>query len=188
MSKGKCVIFSAPSGSGKTTLVKHLIQYKELNLEFSVSATTRSPRDNEKHGIDYLFLSKKEFLDNIKNKKFLEFEEVYNDIFYGTYNPLVQQKLKNHNIIFDIDVEGALTLKKLFKSNALSVFVKPPSLSALKNRLINRGNENNKSIDQRLNKAKKEISKQDFFDKIIINDDLNEAKKAAFLIVKEFLD
>ena len=125
MSKGKCVIFSAPSGSGKTTLVKHLIKYKELNLEFSVSATTRRPRDNEKHGIDYLFLSKKDFLENIKNRNFLEFEEVYNDIFYGTYNPLVQQKLKEHNIIFDVDVEGALTLKKLFKSKAISVFVKP---------------------------------------------------------------
>ncbi len=187
MSKGKCIIFSAPSGSGKTTLVKHLLSKDELNLKFSVSATTRNARDNEQEGVDYHFVSKREFLENIENENFLEFEEVYNDIYYGTLKSLVKKKLKKHNVIFDIDVEGGTKLKNFFKDSSLSVFVKTPSLDDLEKRLKDRDKDSKKSIGERLNKAKKEIIKQDQFDKIIINDDLNKSKQKAFQMVKEFL-
>ena len=187
MNKGNCIIFSAPSGSGKTTLVKHLLSKKELNLKFSVSFTTREARDSEQEGVDYHFVSKKEFLKNIENENFLEFEQVYNKTYYGTLKSLVKKKLKKHNVIFDVDVDGGTKLKNFFKDSSLSVFVKTPRLDDLEKRLRVRDKDSEKSISERLNKAKKEIVKQDQFDKIIINDDLNKSKEKAFRLVKDFL-
>tara|TARA_S200000501_G_scaffold260924_1_gene244885 strand:+ start:2971 stop:3540 length:570 start_codon:yes stop_codon:yes gene_type:complete len=187
MNKGKCIIFSAPSGSGKTTLVKHLLTKDELNLKFSVSFTTRQARDSEKDGVDYHFVSEKEFLENIENENFLEFEQVYNQIYYGTLKSIVKKKLEKHNVIFDVDVEGGTKLKEYFKESSLSVFVKTPRLDVLEKRLRDRNKDSEKSISERLNKAKKEIVKQDQFDRILINDDLNKSKERVFQIVKEFL-
>ena len=187
MNKGKCIIFSAPSGSGKTTLVKHLLTKDELNLKFSVSFTTRQARDSEKDGVDYHFVSEKEFLENIENENFLEFEQVYNQIYYGTLKSIVKKKLEKHNVIFDVDVEGGTKLKEFFKDSSLSVFVKTPRLDVLEKRLRDRNKDSEKSISERLNKAKKEIVKQDQFDRILINDDLNKSKERVFQIVKEFL-
>tara|TARA_B100000886_G_scaffold310159_1_gene244774 strand:- start:65 stop:634 length:570 start_codon:yes stop_codon:yes gene_type:complete len=187
MNRGKCIIFSAPSGSGKTTLVKHLLSKDELNLKFSVSFTTRQARDSEQDGVDYHFVSEKEFLENIENENFLEFEQVYNEVYYGTLKSLVKKKLKKHNVIFDVDVEGGTKLKEFFQDSSLSVFVKTPRLDDLEKRLRQRDKDSEKSINERLNKAKKEIVKQDQFDKIIINDDLNKSKEKAFHLVKDFL-
>ena len=180
------LILSSPSGAGKTTLTKK-IQQKYQNFKISVSHTTRSPRDNEIDGVDYHFVSEKEFLENIENENFLEFEQVYNEIYYGTLKSLVKKKLEKHNVIFDVDVEGGTKLKEFFKDSSLSVFVKTPTLNDLEKRLRNRDKDSEKSISERLNKAKKEIVKQDQFDEIIINDDLKKSKEKAFHTVKDFL-
>ena len=128
MSKGKCIIFSAPSGSGKTTLVNYLLNQKELNLSFSISATTRQKRDGEVQGKDYFFKTKTDFKKLINNSEFLEYEEVYDDVFYGTLESEVIKQLETQNVIFDIDVIGGIRLKEYFKNNALSIFVKAPSV------------------------------------------------------------
>tara|TARA_B100000780_G_scaffold101410_1_gene70805 strand:- start:586 stop:1155 length:570 start_codon:yes stop_codon:yes gene_type:complete len=187
MSKGKCIIFSAPSGSGKTTLVKHLLEKNDLNLTFSISATTRKRRVNEQKDVDYIYLNKDNFDEKVKSGEFLEFEEVYNGVLYGTLKKSVNDVLKNHNVIFDIDVEGAVKLKNKFKDNALSVFVKPPSIEELQNRLKNRNKDSTDSINIRLSKANYELSKEKYFDRIIINDDLQYAKNEAYKLVSQFL-
>ena len=153
--KGKCIILSAPSGSGKTTLVKHLLSFKNLNLVFSISATTRVKRIDESQGKDYLFIEKKEFKKMIVDDEFIEFEEVYKGVFYGSLKKSVNDLLNKHNVIFDIDVEGGIKLKKFFKSDAMSVFVKPPNMGVLKNRLESRGLDSEKSISKRLLKSEK---------------------------------
>ena len=186
--KGKCIILSAPSGSGKTTLVKHLLSFKELNLVFSISATTREKRIGEIPDKDYYFIDKNEFEEKILNKEFIEYEEVYNGILYGSLKNKVENLLKNNNVVFDIDVEGGIKLKKVFKDDALSIFVKPPSLESLKKRLIKRNKDSKKSISNRLIKSKHELIRANNFDKILINDDLDLAKKKALKIVKEYLD
>ena len=135
MFKGKCIIFSAPSGSGKTTLVNYLLNQKELNLSFSISATTRQRRDGEVQGKDYFFKTKSDFKKLINNSEFLEHEEVYDDVFYGTLESEVIKQLETQNVIFDIDVIGGIRLKEYFKNNALSIFVKAPSVKELKKRL-----------------------------------------------------
>ena len=186
--KGKCIILSAPSGSGKTTLVKHLLSFKELNLVFSISATTREKRIGEIPDKDYYFIDKNEFEEKILNKEFIEYEEVYNGILYGSLKNKVENLLKNNNVVFDIDVEGGIKLKKVFKDDALSIFVKPPSLESLKKRLIKRNKDSKKSISNRLIKSKHELIRANNFDKILINDDLDLAKKKALKIVKEYHD
>ena len=186
--KGKCIILSAPSGSGKTTLVKHLLSFKELNLVFSISATTREKRIGEIPDKDYYFIDKNEFEEKILNKEFIEYEEVYNGILYGSLKNKVENLLKNNNVVFDIDVEGGIKLKKVFKDDALSIFVKPPSLESLKKRLIKRNKDSKKSILNRLIKSKHELIRANNFDKILIIDDLDLAKKKALKIVKEYLD
>ena len=186
--KGKCIILSAPSGSGKTTLVKHLLSFKELNLVFSISATTREKRIGEIPDKDYYFIDKNEFEEKILNKEFIEYEEVYNGIFYGSLKNKVENLLKNNNVVFDIDVEGGIKLKKVFKDDALSIFIKPPSLESLKKRLIKRNKDSKKSISNRLIKSKHELIRANNFDKILINDDLDLAKKKVLKIVKEYLD
>jgi len=188
MSRGKCVILCAPSGSGKTTLVKHLLDQNEMNLIFSISATTRKIRKGEENGKDYFYFTNEKFIEKINNEDFLEYEEVYNGIFYGTLKDSVEDLLKDHNVIFDIDVEGGIKLKTLFKEEALAIFVKPPNINELNKRLHSRNKDSKKSIKIRLLKAKAELSKEKDFDKIIINDDLKSAKTHAYNLVREFLD
>lgn len=184
---GKCIIFSAPSGSGKTTLVKDLLHKADLNLSFSVSATTRNKRTGEVDGKDYFFKSKKEFNKLIKNDLLLEYEEVYKDIFYGTLKEEVYKLLKIQNVIFDIDVVGGIKLKKFFKDDALSVFVKPPSIDILRQRLVSRDSDSLKSIQSRVLKAELEILREPEFDLTLTNDNLEVAKKESYDIVKNFL-
>tara|TARA_B100000780_G_scaffold65419_1_gene42956 strand:+ start:3343 stop:3912 length:570 start_codon:yes stop_codon:yes gene_type:complete len=187
MFKGKCIIFSAPSGSGKTTLVRHLLNQKELNLSFSISATTRQKREGEVEGKDYFFKSKLEFNKLVDNEDLLEFEEVYDDVFYGSLENEVLKQLETQNVIFDIDVIGGIRLKKYFKNNALSVFVKPPSIFELKKRLVSRDKDSEKSIETRIQKAQIEIEKEPEFDLSIINNNLDLAKKESFDAVQKFL-
>jgi guanylate kinase len=184
---GKCIIFSAPSGSGKTTLVKDLLHKADLNLSFSVSATTRNKRNGEVDGKDYFFKSKKEFNKLIKNDLLLEYEEVYKDIFYGTLKEEVSKLLKIQNVIFDIDVVGGIKLKNFFKDDALSVFVKPPSIDILRQRLVSRDSDSLKSIQSRVLKAELEILREPKFDLTLTNDNLEIAKKESYDIVKKFL-
>lgn len=184
---GKCIIFSAPSGSGKTTLVRELLEKRELNLSFSISATTRNKRQGEINGKDYFFKSKLDFKELIKNNQFLEFEEVYDDVFYGSLKKEVNKLLETSNVIFDIDVIGGIKLKKFFQHDALAVFVKPPSIEELRKRLVSRASDSLESINSRVEKAEKEIESESSFDVTIINNDLITAKKESYNIVKNFL-
>ena len=184
---GKCIIFSAPSGSGKTTLVRELLKKSELNLSFSISATTRKKRQGEINGKDYFFKSKLDFKELIENNQFLEFEEVYEDVFYGSLKKEVNKLLETSNVIFDIDVIGGIKLKKFFQYDALAVFVKPPSIEELRKRLVSRASDSLESINSRVEKAEKEIESESSFDVTIINNDLITAKKESYNIVKNFL-
>ena len=157
---GKCIIFSAPSGSGKTTLVRELLEKSELNLSFSISATTRNKRQGEINGKDYFFKSKSDFKELIKNNQFLEFEEVYEDVFYGSLKEEVNKLLETSNVIFDIDVIGGIKLKNFFQHDALAVFVKPPSIEELRKRLVSRASDSLESINSRVEKAVKEIESE----------------------------
>jgi guanylate kinase len=188
MQKGKLLVFSAPSGSGKTTIVKHLLQQEDLNLEFSVSCTTRELRGEEVNGKDYYFISLREFKDHIKAEDFVEWEEVYRDNFYGTLKSEVDRIwAKGKNVIFDIDVAGGLRIKSKFKTETLAVFVKPPSIDELKIRLKNRSTETDDKINMRIAKASVELATATQFDTIIKNYDLTVAKKEAYELVKEFV-
>tara|TARA_B110001450_G_scaffold143372_1_gene134163 strand:- start:1045 stop:1623 length:579 start_codon:yes stop_codon:yes gene_type:complete len=188
MVKGKLVVFSAPSGSGKTTIVKHLLGLEKLNLEFSISAASRSPRGEEVHGKDYYFLSLEEFKNKISGDEFLEWEEVYRDNFYGTLKSEVARIWeKGKHVIFDIDVVGGLDIKRIYPERTLSVFVKPPSVEELKNRLKKRSTETEDKINMRLAKASVELATAPQFDFIIENDELNVALKEAENLVAGFL-
>lgn len=187
-SGGRLLIFSAPSGSGKTTIVRHLLQYPELNLEFSVSCTTRAPRGEEKHGEHYYFLSLETFKQHIKNGDFVEWEEVYRDNFYGTLKTEVERIwARGKNVIFDIDVAGGLRIKKKFPEQTLAVFVKPPSVDELKIRLKQRKTESDDKINMRIAKASVELATAPQFDKIIKNYDLDTAKQEAYDLVASFI-
>ncbi|MDR2222625.1 MAG: guanylate kinase [Flavobacteriaceae bacterium] len=188
MTKGKLLVFSAPSGSGKTTIVKHLLAQKELNLEFSISCTSRSPREGEEHGKDYYFISLDEFKQHIKAENFLEWEEVYRDNFYGTLRSEVERIwAEGKNVIFDIDVAGGLRIKRKFPEETLAVFVKPPSIDELKIRLKKRSTESEDKINMRIAKASVELATAPQFDLIIKNYDLDTAKEEAYQLVKEFI-
>ncbi|AOW18171.1 guanylate kinase [Polaribacter vadi] len=186
--KGKLFVFSAPSGSGKTTIVRHLLQQEKFNLEFSISATSREPRGFEKNGVDYYFISLKDFKNHIKADDFLEWEEVYRDNFYGTLKSEVERiwAQKKH-VIFDIDVVGGLRIKKKYPKETLSVFVKPPSVDELKIRLKKRKTESEEKINMRIAKASVELATAPQFDKIIKNYDLPVALKEAEDLMSEFL-
>ena len=186
--KGKLIIFSAPSGSGKTTIVHHLLE-QDLPLSFSVSACTRAPRDNEQHGKDYYFMPVDEFKRMIWKDEFIEWEEVYKDHFYGTLKSELTRiwSLKKH-VVFDIDVAGGVNLKKQFADQALALFIKPPSISVLKERLENRSTDSPGKIKIRLEKAQKELDFAHQFDLVIVNDKLDVAIKEAYDAIADFLD
>ena len=185
---GKLIVFSAPSGSGKTTLVHHLLSVSSLNLAFSVSATSRELRGIEIDGKDYYFISNEAFDDLIAKDSFVEWEEVYKDTKYGTLTKEIERLWKaGKNVIFDIDVVGGLNIKKQFPDETLAIFVQPPAISDLKKRLEARGTETPEKIEMRLNKAKEELAYTKDFDVILINDDLDKAKKVAQYLVKGFL-
>ncbi|MEZ4796839.1 MAG: guanylate kinase [Flavobacteriaceae bacterium] len=189
MKEGKLIVFSAPSGSGKTTIVRHLLKQEELNLEFSISATSREKRGEEINGKDYYFLSAKEFKTKIKNEEFLEWEEVYRDNFYGTLKSEVERiwALGKH-VIFDIDVSGGLRIKRKFPEQTLAVFVKPPSIDELKIRLKKRKTENADKINMRIAKASAELATAPLFDVIIENDNLEKALNEAYVLVIDFVN
>ncbi|GAA4972907.1 guanylate kinase [Algibacter aquimarinus] len=186
--QGKLIVFSAPSGSGKTTIVRHLLQLENLNLEFSISATSREQRGEEIHEKDYYFLSAKAFKNKIKNDEFLEWEEVYRDNFYGTLKTEVERIWANgKNVIFDIDVSGGLRIKRKFPKETLAIFVKPPSIDELKIRLKKRKTESEDKINMRVAKASAELATAPLFDTIIVNDNLENALKEAEFLVSNFL-
>jgi guanylate kinase len=183
----KCIIFSAPSGAGKTTIVRRLLA-EGLPLEFSISAATREKRGTEIDGEDYYFLSVKEFKNKIGNGDFVEWEEVYEDHFYGTLKSEIERIWKSGKaVIYDVDVVGGINLKKHFGENALSIFVMPPSMKVLEERLKGRGTDSPERIEKRLAKAKQELITADQFDYVVLNDELEKAVGAANLIVKKFL-
>ena len=186
---GKLIVFSAPSGSGKTTIVRHLLTQKELNLEFSVSATSREKRGTEVDAKDYYFLSIDDFKQHIKADEFLEWEEVYRDNFYGTLKTEVERiwALGKH-VIFDIDVSGGLRIKRKFPEETLAIFVKPPSIDALKIRLKKRQTESQDKINMRVAKASAELATAPLFDCIIENDVLEMAQKEAYTTVSQFIN
>ena len=186
---GKLIVFSAPSGSGKTTIVRHLLKQENLNLEFSISATSRDKRGEEIHAKDYYFLSAEAFKTKIKNDAFLEWEEVYRDNFYGTLKTEVERiwKLGKH-VIFDIDVSGGLRIKRKFPEETLSVFVKPPSIDELKIRLKKRKTESDDKINMRVAKASAELATAPLFDVIIENDNLEKALHEAETLVDSFVN
>ncbi len=185
---GKLIIFSAPSGAGKSTIVHHLLT-KNLGLEFSVSATSRLPRGVEKHGIDYYYLTADEFRKRIDNKEFIEFEEVYKDLYYGTLRSEIKRiSEKGNNIIFDVDVVGGLNIKKQFGDDALAIFIAPPSVDELLKRLNKRGTDTPEMIAQRVAKAEHEMSFASQFDVIVVNDDLQKAQNETEAIIRDFFD
>jgi len=189
MKEGKLIVFSAPSGSGKTTIVRHLLKQEELNLEFSISATSREKRGEEVNSKDYYFLSAKEFKTKIKNEAFLEWEEVYRDNFYGTLKTEVERiwTLGKH-VIFDIDVSGGLRIKRKFPEQTLAVFVKPPSIDELKIRLKKRKTESADKINMRIAKASAELATAPLFDVVIENDNLDKALNEAYALVSNFIN
>jgi guanylate kinase len=185
----KLIIFSAPSGSGKTTIVKHLLAIKPLNLAFSISATSRAPRGEEQHGKEYYFLSAETFKKRIADNDFLEWEEVYKDFYYGTLKEEVERLWSmGKNIVFDIDVAGGLRIKKQFPKQTLAIFIQPPSIAVLEERLRARNTESDEKIAMRLAKAEQELAAAHQFDVIIKNDGLQKALDEAERIVTEFIN
>jgi guanylate kinase len=186
--KGKLLIFSGPSGSGKTTLVHQLLRTIP-DLKFSISVTSRKKRKNEQEGSDYYFVSSDDFRKKIANGEFIEWEEVYEDLYYGTLRAEVESLLMlGKHVIFDVDVEGGLNIKKQFGEKALAVFIKAPSLEILEERLRLRSTEDELSFRKRIEKAKKEISYTDKFDVVLINENLDESCENAIKLVKNFLE
>lgn len=184
----KVIIFSAPSGSGKTTLVKHCLEHFP-ELEFSISCTTRNPRGTEDDGVDYHFISPEKFRQKIWEEAFVEFEEVYEDKYYGTLKSEVERIWKDgKTVIFDVDVKGGIALKKYFGEQALSIFIMPPSIQELERRLIARATDDAETIQTRVEKAEQEMTFQNEFDKILMNTDLETAKAEIEKLVSEFLN
>ena len=187
--KGKMLIVSAPSGSGKSTIVNWLMQeHPELKLYFSISCTSRAPRGTEQNGVEYFFLTPEEFKEKIANDEFLEYEEVYENRFYGTLKEQVEnQRMAGQNVVFDVDVKGGINIKKIYGDEALSLFIQPPSVEELRRRLEGRGTDTAEAIEQRLAKAEYEMTFAPQFDRIIVNDNLETAKQETLQVVKAFL-
>lgn len=185
--EGKLIIFSAPSGSGKSTIINYLLGC-DLNLRFSISATSRPPRGQEQHGVEYFFLTPEEFRQRIANDEFIEYEEVYEGRFYGTLKSQVEKQLAaGENVIFDVDVVGGCNIKQFYGDRALSVFIQPPSIEALRARLNGRGTDTPEVIEDRVAKAQYELGFAPRFDVVVVNDDLETAKAEALHIIREFL-
>lgn len=186
--KGKLVIISAPSGAGKTTIVKYLLEIG-LNLEFSVSATTRKIRGNETDGKEYFFLTVDEFRKRIGNGDFAEWEEVYKDHYYGTLKSEIKRIWsEGKHVLFDVDVKGGISLKRIFGKEAISIFIMPPSVAALEKRLLTRGTDSPEKIRMRVMKAEKEMKSADKFDFVVINDNLEKAQAEAFSLISNFVN
>jgi len=185
---GKLFIFSAPSGSGKSTIINYLME-QGLNLHFSVSATSRAPRGREKHGVEYYFLSLDEFRTRIASGDFLEYEEVYPGCFYGTLREQVDAQLAaGENVVCDVDVLGGQNIKRHYGARALSIFIQPPSIEVLRQRLEGRGTDAPEVIERRIARAEFELEQASRFDRIIVNDDLETARSEALALVTRFLD
>lgn len=188
MNKDKIVIFSAPSGSGKSTLINYLMSKMDV-FEFSISATSRAPRGTEQNGVEYYFLTPEEFRQKIANDEFLEYEEVYTDKFYGTLKSEVERIIKAGKVaIFDVDVKGGMNIKKFYGKRALSVFIQPPSIEALRARLVGRATDAPEVIEKRIERAAFELSFADKFDKVVVNDDLEQAKADIEKVIREYLE
>ena len=189
MNKGKLIIFSAPSGSGKSTIVQWLMkEHPELKLYFSISCTSRAPRGTEQNGVEYFFISPEEFREKIAHDDFVEYEEVYENRFYGTLKSQVEkQLLAGQNVVFDVDVKGGVNIKKFYGNEALSLFIQPPSIEELRRRLEGRATDTPEAIRERLAKAEYELTFAPQFDHIIVNDDLEIAKQDTLRIVTDFL-
>ena len=187
---GRLIIFSAPSGSGKSTIVNYLMkEHPELRLAFSISCTSRAPRGTERHGVEYFFLSPEEFRARIAAGEFLEYEEVYPGRFYGTLKSQVEsQATAGQNVVFDVDVKGGCTIKQYYGDRALSVFIQPPSVEALRQRLVGRATDAPEVIEQRLAKAEYELTFAPRFDCVIVNDNLTQAEDEAWRLVSGFLN
>ena len=187
--RGKLIIISAPSGTGKSTIIGWLMrEHPELNLAFSISCTSRAPRGTEQNGVEYFFLTPEEFRKKIDNDEFLEYEEVYAGRFYGTLKAQVERQLEaGQNVVFDVDVKGGVNIKKYYGDEALSMFIKPPSIAELRRRLEGRGTDAPEVIDQRIARAEFELTFVDKFDTIVVNDDLTQAEEDALSIIEEFL-
>lgn len=185
---GKIIIFSAPSGSGKSTLVHYLIENCRTEFTFSVSATSRAPRGQEHDGVDYFFISADEFRKKIAENAFVEYEEVYDNCFYGTLRSEVDAKLATGaTMLFDVDVKGGLNIKRQYGDRALAVFVQPPSIEELRRRLVGRGTDAPEMIKKRIAKAEWELRFAPQFDQIVINDNLDQAKAQVLQVVSDFL-
>lgn len=189
MNKGKLIIVSAPSGSGKSTIVKWLMdEHPELRLYFSVSCTSRPPRGTEQNGVEYFFLTPEEFRRRIEQDEFLEYEEVYENRFYGTLKAQVErQREQAQNVVFDVDVKGGINIKRHYGHEALSLFIQPPSIDELRRRLESRATDTPQAIEERLAKAAYEMTFAPQFDRIIVNDDLDAAKAEMLQLVGDFL-
>lgn len=185
----KLLIFSAPSGSGKSTIINWLMQHPDLHLAFSISCTSRAPRGTEQNGVEYFFLTPEEFRQRIANNEFLEYEEVYKDRFYGTLKQQVESQLqKGENVVFDLDVKGGCNIKRFYGDRALSIFIQPPSIDALRQRLVGRATDAPEVIEDRLARASYELTFAPQFDRVVVNDDLDKAKAETLAIVREFLN
>ena len=189
MKGNKLIIFSAPSGSGKSTILNWLMaEHPELSLAFSLSCTSRTPRGTERDGVEYFFITPEEFRRRIAAGEFLEYEEVYQDRFYGTLKSQVERQSEaGQNVVFDVDVKGGCAIKQFYGSRALSIFIQPPSVEALRRRLVNRGTDAPEVIEQRLRRAEFELSFAGKFDRVVVNDDLDKAKEDTLAVVSGFL-
>lgn len=186
---GKLIIFCAPSGSGKSTLVQWLMtEHPELRLAFSISCTSRPPRGTERNGVEYFFLTPEDFKQKIANGEFLEYEEVYQDRFYGTLKSQVDtQTQRGENVLFDVDVKGGCNIKEHYGSRAMSIFIQPPSVDELRRRLLSRGTDSSEAIEERVAKAAYELTFAPRFDHVVINDHLEEAKAEVLKLVARFI-
>lgn len=186
--KGKLIIISAPSGCGKSTIIGRLMRHSELRLAFSISCTSRPPRGTERDGVEYFFLSPEEFRRKIERDEFLEYEEVYAGRFYGTLKSQVErQSADGDNVIFDVDVKGGCNIKRFYGDRALSIFIQPPSIDVLRQRLESRGTDSAEVIKQRLARAEFELTFAKDFDRVVVNDDLDTAVRETLSIVESFL-
>ena len=187
--RGKLIIFSAPSGTGKSTIISWLMkEHKELNMAFSISCTSRAPRGTEQNGVEYFFLTPEEFRQRIDNDEFLEYEEVYQDRFYGTLKAQVERQLEaGQNVVFDVDVKGGFNIKEHYGDEALSIFIQPPSVAELRRRLEGRGTDAPEVIDQRIARAEFELTFAEKFDRVVVNDVLERAEADALAVIEDFL-